>query len=110
VPRLLSCVTPAGKDVYVEWQNGLRDTRAKVAAERRLVRVKQGNFGDHKYLQDGVWELRIDVGAGYRIYYAPHGSDVVILLCGGDEGSQVADIARAIRYLKEVKELLNEPT
>lgn len=57
------------KDLYTDWLRHLRDAQAKVAVIRRVVRVEQGNFGDHKYCRDGVWELRIDVGPGYRVYY-----------------------------------------
>jgi putative addiction module killer protein len=60
--------------------------------------VESGNFGDHKFLRDGVAELRIDVGQGYRVYYGVIGKQVVLLLCGGDKGSQVRDIERATEY------------
>lgn len=63
-------LTPDGRDIYLEWQRGLRDTKARVAIDRRINRVELGNFGDHKFCRDGVWELRIDIGAGYRVYYA----------------------------------------
>jgi probable addiction module antidote protein len=53
-----------------------------------VTRIEQGNFGDHKFCRDGVWELRIDVGAGYRVYYAMAGQRVVLLLCGGDKRTQ----------------------
>ena len=52
------------KDVYLDWLKKLRDTTAKIAIDRRVNRVEQGNFGDHKFCRDGVWELRIDAGAG----------------------------------------------
>jgi putative addiction module killer protein len=71
--------------------------------ERRLVRMESGNFGDHKYCRDGVWELRVDVGAGYRIYYARMGTEIVLLLCGGDKSSQSQDIARAVGYWKDAQ-------
>jgi putative addiction module killer protein len=60
-----------------------------------------GNFGDHKFCRDGVWELRIDVGPGYRVYYAVAGSQVVLLLCGGDKRTQGADINRACEYWQD---------
>jgi putative addiction module killer protein len=63
--------------------------------------MADGNFGDHRFCRDGVWELRVDVGAGYRIYYAIAGSKVILLLSGGDKGTQAADIARASNYWKE---------
>lgn len=66
-------------------------------AVRRLLRVAAGNFGDSKFCRDGVWELRIDVGVGYRIYYAKAGV-AVLLLCAGDKRSQNRDIDRAVEY------------
>ena len=80
------------RDLYVEWLLKLKDIKARIAAVRRVTRIEQGNFGDHKFCRDGVWELRIDVGAGYRIYYAIAGREVVLLLCGGDKRSQETDI------------------
>ena len=59
-----------GKDVYLDWLRRLRDMKARVAVERRLIRLEQGNFGDHRFCRNGVWELRVDVGPGYRVYYA----------------------------------------
>jgi putative addiction module killer protein len=55
------------RDLYVDWLEKLRDTTAKISVVRRVTRIEQGNFGDHKFCRDGVWELRIDVGAGYRV-------------------------------------------
>jgi putative addiction module killer protein len=62
----------------------------------RSNRIEQGNFGDHKFCRDGVWELRIDVGAGYRVYYAIAGSLGVLLLCGGDKRTQNTNIRRTL--------------
>ncbi len=76
----------------------LKDVTAKIAIVRRIVRMEQGNFGDHKFCGDGVWELRIDVGVGYRIYYAIAGKQVVLLLCGGNKRTQQTDIRCAIQY------------
>ena len=84
------------KDLYVDWLKRLRDTQAKVVVARRVTRIEQGNFGDHKFCREGVWELRIDVGPGYRAYYALSGRRVVLLLCGGDKRTQDADITRAV--------------
>ncbi len=61
-----------------------------------MMRIEHGNFGDHRFCRDGVWELRIDVGTGYRVYYALPGHSVVLLLCGGDKRRQDADISRAV--------------
>ena len=83
------------KDVYLNWLRKQRDTMARIAVDRRVNRVEQGNFGDHRFCRDGVWELRIDVGTGYRVNYAIAGKEVVLLLCGGDKPTQDADIDRA---------------
>lgn len=77
-------LTTHQKDVYLDWSLRLRDTTARIAIDRRINRIEQGNFGDHKFCRDGVWEMRIDVGAGYRVYYAVAGKEVVLLLCGGE--------------------------
>ncbi len=91
----------AGRDVYVDWLEKLRDTNAKIAIVRRVARMEIGNFGDHKFCRNGVWELRIDVGAGYRVYYAIAGKKIVLLLCGGDKRTQDADIDRACEYWRD---------
>ena len=83
------------KDVYMEWRRKIRDTKAGISVDRRVNRIELGNFGDHKPCRDGVWELRIDVGPGYRVYYAISGAEIVLLLCGGDKRTQDADIDRA---------------
>ncbi|MCL2659418.1 MAG: type II toxin-antitoxin system RelE/ParE family toxin [Acidobacteriaceae bacterium] len=88
--------TSNGVDVIVEWYRRSKDTTAKHAIDRRIARVERGNFGDHKFLRDGVWELRIDVGPGYRVYYAHEGKTVVLLLCVGAKGRQDADISTAV--------------
>ena len=72
--------------------------RARVAVQRRIDRLGAGNFGDHKFCRDGIWELRIDVGAGYRVYYARAGRTVLLIACGGDKRNQTADIGRAVDY------------
>jgi putative addiction module killer protein len=90
-----------GHDLYQDWVKGLRDQVAKVAVMRRVARIAVGNFGDHKFLQNGICELRIDVGPGYRVYYAQVGDKVILLAHGGDKRTQAADIAKAIKLLKD---------
>lgn len=94
-------LTTDEKDIYLDWLRKLRDVTAKIAVDRRVNRIELGNFGDHKFCRDGVWELRIDVGAGYRVYYAVAGKEIVLLLCGGDKRTQNADIDRACEYWKD---------
>lgn len=90
-------LTAEGRDVFERWLDRLRDRKALVTIERRIARIERdGYLGDHKYLRDGVSELRIDIGAGYRVYYAQADNVTMLLLCGGDEVSQDADIDRAV--------------
>ncbi|MDP2786664.1 MAG: type II toxin-antitoxin system RelE/ParE family toxin [Pseudomonadota bacterium] len=89
-------ITPDDKDQTQEWLDDLRDFRARIAILRRIDRVELGNFGDHKSVGGGVSELRIDVGPGYRVYYAQAGNTLVLLLLGGDKRSQQSDIEHAI--------------
>lgn len=91
-------LTEDNKDVYLEWLKIQRDIVAKIAIVKRINRIELGNFGDHEFCRDGVWELRIDVGAGYRVYYAISGKDIALLLCGGNKRTQTADINRACDY------------
>ncbi len=86
-----------------EWLSSLRDRRARAQIEVRLRRVSSGNLGDTKPVGDGVSELRVDVGAGYRVYFGKQGQALVILLCGGDKGSQQSDIAIAKTYWTDWK-------
>jgi len=90
--------TEDGKVPFAQWQDALRDHTVKTAVARRLYRMAQGNFGDCKPCQDGVWELRIDLGPGWRVYYARDGHAVILLLCGGAKRTQSTDIAKARAY------------
>lgn len=94
-------LTADGKDVFLDWLRKLRDVAARIAVDRRVNRIELGNFGDHKFCRDGVWELRIDVGAGFRVYYAVADREIVLLLCGGDKRTQDADIDRACGYWQD---------
>jgi putative addiction module killer protein len=93
--------TPDGRDPVAEWLDGMRDSRARAAILLRIGRLERGLFGDCKSLGDGVSELRIDVGPGYRLYFGRRGERIVLLLCGGDKRGQRGDIARAKRYWSE---------
>ena len=94
-------LTEADKDIYLDWLIRVQDSIAKVAIIRRINRLELGNFGDHKPCNEGVWELRVDVGAGYRVYYAISGKEVLLLLCGGNKRTQTTDIKQAIEYWKD---------
>lgn len=88
-------------DEFRDWLKGLKDVRAAARVEIRIVRVEAGNLGDAKFF-DGIGELRIDYGPGYRVYFVQRGKVLVILLCGGDKSSQKSDIRKAIAMAKEV--------
>ena len=90
--------------IFARWLTGLRDERAKARIAERLHRFGAGNPGDIKSVGDGVTEMRIDYGPGYRVYYTRRGSVVVILLCGGDKRGQQRDIRRAKTLAAEIEE------
>ena len=84
-----------GQRPFDKWFDSLRDERAHSRIARRLRQVQAGTLGDCKPVGDGVLELRIDVGAGYRVYCGRHGETLVVLLCGGNKATQPKDIERA---------------
>jgi putative addiction module killer protein len=89
-------LTPEGTDPYAAWLAELADRQARARVVVRVGRMSAGNFGDCKPLSHGVWELRIDWGPGYRVYYALSGKQVILLLAGGDKRKQQADIETAV--------------
>ena len=95
--------TENGRDIFQEWLDNLRDVNGRDAINRTLRKVNRGNFGDHKPCRDGVWELRIHVGAGYRVYYSISGNEIILLLCGGSKKTQSRDIDNAVDYLRRFK-------
>ena len=84
-------------DVYAKWLDGLLDVRGRARIRARVERLAAGNPGDVRPVGEGVSELRIDYGPGYRVYFKQHGREVVILLAGGDKSSQARDIKTALR-------------
>ena len=96
-------ITRSGKDVFDNWFSELADIRAQAKIAARINRLAAGTFGDCKALGQGLYELRIDWGPGFRVYYAMIGQARVLLLCGGDKGTQPADIAKAHGYLTDYK-------
>ena len=93
--------TKDGKKPFIEWLESLEDKTIKHRTEERLDRVALGNLGDHKFISNGVYELRLAFAPGYRIYYANEGSAIILLLCGGNKSTQKKDIKKAITYLKD---------
>ena len=89
-------------EAFTAWIDGLRDRGARAVIGRRLERFSRGVFGDVKPVGSGVSEMRIDHGPGYRVYFIRRGSEVVILLCGGDKSSQKRDIIEARELAENV--------
>lgn len=91
-------------DEFTKWLDGLKDRRAKARIQVRIDRLELGNFGDIAPVGEGVSELRIFYGPGYRVYFVQHGSAVVILLSGGDKSTQNSDIAKAKELAKQLED------
>ncbi len=91
-------------EIFSKWIDGLRDLRARARVQARIERLAGGNAGDVKSVGDGVSELRIDYGPGYRVYFKKHGRRVIILLAGGDKGSQARNIKTAQRLARNLSE------
>ena len=96
--------TQSGREPFTEWFESIRDRTIINRIERRINRLENGNFGDCKPVGEGVFELRLHFGPGYRIYFGEVANTIVVLLCGGDKSSQQRDIERAKTYWQEYKE------
>lgn len=99
--RVIVYALPNGKEPLREWLYGLRDIMGRKRILARVKRLEQGHFGDCEPVGDGIRELRMFFGPGYRVYFGEHGDKVVVLLCGGDKGSQSKDIEQAKAYWEE---------
>lgn len=97
-------ISRTGKDLFDDWLSQLADIRTRAKIATRINRLAVGNFGDCKPLRHGLFELRIDWGPGYRVYYVLLGRTCILVLCGGDKRKQSSDIDRALRYLRDYKE------
>ncbi len=93
--------TKMGEQPFGVWLDALKDKMGRYRIKERLDRIALGNMGDCKYLSDGVSELRLDFGPGYRIYFGEEGTKILILLCGGNKSTQKKDIKKAITYWKD---------
>ena len=96
--------TPAGKSPFTDWLDNLRDDRARARIDKRLARIQLGNLGEYRFVGEGVWELKIDYGSGYRIYFGQVGMTLILLLCGGDKSTQAADILTAQDYWRNYEQ------
>jgi putative addiction module killer protein len=101
--EILVYQTSRGKAPFSKWLEGLKDVQGRTKVRLRIERLAMGNFGDCKNLGDGVSELRIDFGPGYRVYFSKVGRVCMLLLAGGSKRTQVSDIAAAKAYFEDYK-------
>lgn len=94
-------VTASGKVPFVAWLESLKDIRAKAQIKKRLRRAELGNLGEYNSVGQGVYEMKIHFGPGYRLYFGMEGQQMILLLCGGDKGSQDKDIQLAHEYWED---------
>lgn len=92
---------------YLKWIDSIKDKEIRIRIQQRIRRLELGNFGNCKALKDGIYELKLDFGPGYRIYYGLEGKTIVILLCGGNKSTQKDDIEKAKKFWKNYKEIQN---
>jgi putative addiction module killer protein len=105
VPRTVETyVTRGGKDVFQGWLDGLADRRAKVLVDKTVAKIRLGNLGHHKSVGEGVQEIVLDYGPGYRIYFGEYGTTRVILLLGSTKRRQAEAITLAQRYWTDWRE------
>lgn len=100
--------TSDGRVPFDEWFYDLRDSQAKLKINVRLKRVSAGNFGDYRSVGEGVWELRLNFGPGYRVYFGQVETTIVLLLCGGDKSTQDEDIFQAKKYWTKYRSQEND--
>lgn len=96
-------LTPEGRSPFAEWLQGIRDVQIRARIAARLNRVRLGNFGDCKTVGQGIYELRMAFGAGYRVYFSREHDRMILLLCGGDKSTQADDIRRAREYRSDYR-------
>jgi len=91
-------------DAFAHWLDSLRDIRARARVQARIERLRAGNPGDSRPVGEGVLELRVDYGPGYRVYFVRRGRELVLLLAGGDKRTQARDIKDALRMARHISE------
>ncbi len=99
--------TSNGKRPFRSWLEDLKDVKGRAVIQTHILRLLRG-IGDSKFVGEGVWELRIHFGPGYRVYYAQSGSTITLLLCGGDKSTQNKDISQAHFYWADYQVRTNE--
>lgn len=92
---------------FISWLESIKDTTTQLRIRKRLRRIEDKNFGDFEPVGDGVFELRMHFGPGYRVYFGYINKEIILLLCGGDKGSQVKDIQKAKLFWQDYKQDAN---
>lgn len=105
---ILTYVKTDGSAPFNDWLQALKDRKARAIIRTRLNRIRLGNLGNCKTVGEGVKELKITFGAGYRVYFGQEGDTIIILLCGGDKSSQNKDIKQAKRYWQDYQKSNND--
>lgn len=105
---VLNYVTPTGRDPYRQWYRGIKDEKTRAIITTRIERLQLGNPGDSRRLNKDLYELRIDYGPGYRVYFGFLYNKIIILLCGGTKRTQQRDIAKAQNFWNEFLERIKE--
>ena len=100
--------TKTGKEPFVRWLSSIRDIVIRAQIKNRIRRMVLGNYGDCKCIGNGIFELRIHCGAGYRVYFAEQNRMIILLLLGGNKNSQKKDIEKAKKYWMDFQEHYNE--
>ena len=95
--------TSDGKVPFVKWFNSIKDQKTRAKIKTRLDRAEEGNLGEYRSVGQGVFELKINFGPGYRIYYGLEGDEIIIILCGGDKSTQQKDVLKAQQYWADYK-------
>jgi putative addiction module killer protein len=101
--QLVIYADPTGYEPFQEWIDELRDLKGRRLIIKRLLRVQEGNFGDAEPIGEGLSELRIFFGPGYRVYFGEDAGNIILILCGGDKSTQSRNITNAKSYWKEYK-------
>lgn len=100
--------TKNGREPLSEWLTCLKDRTTRARIQNRISRLELGNFGDYEPIGEGIFELRLFFGPGFRVYYAEYNDVTIILLCGGSKKTQSRDILKAKNFWKEFKEIEDE--
>ena len=103
-PRIIhNYNTPIGRNPFREWLTSLKDGKARAAVRARINRLRLGNLGDCRHLGERIYELRIHLGPGYRVYFGDIDGENIVLLCGGTKRTQKRDIEKAQKYWQELR-------